>query len=89
MKTFIGKFTRDFEVAFEVENLEAAETAASAVLQQFPTGTCKLLSIFAEDYVEHIEPVKDGGPVDSTAVRNAGLAKRVHALTDQPSPEAA
>lgn len=42
-------FVREFRVEIEAGNLETAETLARAVIDQFPTGTCKLLSIVAHN----------------------------------------
>lgn len=56
MKKFIATFTRTFYADFEAGNIEAAAVMAQRVVAQFPKDVCKLVSIYAEDYVEPPEP---------------------------------
>jgi hypothetical protein len=66
MKKFNVKFQREFEVQVEADSLEIAGQLARQVLAQFPAGSCKLLSIYAEDYVEPTESI---GPDQPTPPR--------------------
>lgn len=52
MKKFSVKFLREFEVEIQADNGDSAAQIASSILAQFPKGSCKLLSIVAEDYIE-------------------------------------
>lgn len=52
MKKFHVKFVREFEVDVEADDAVIANKLANAILAQFPAGTCRLLSIIAEGYVE-------------------------------------
>lgn len=52
MKKFVIKFLRGFEVEVQADSGDMASQIATSVLAQFPKGSCKLLSIVAEDYVE-------------------------------------
>jgi hypothetical protein len=56
MKKYFVVFQRDFEVEVEAESTADAAVLARQIVAQFPAGTCKLLSIKAEDYVEPPEP---------------------------------
>lgn len=60
MKKFTVKLQRDFEVEVEAEDIVIADALARQVLAQFPEGTCKLLSIKADDYKE---PPEEPDPV--------------------------
>lgn len=51
MKKYNVTFQREFEVGIEAESTEIAEKLANQVLTQFPKGSCKLLSIIADDAV--------------------------------------
>ena len=84
MKKFNVKFSREFEVDVEAETTEIAQALARNIIAQFPKGSCKLLSIIAEDYVEPAAAVKVAladQQADKIAQRNAGLAKNVRGLT--------
>lgn len=66
MKKFTVKFQREFEVQVEAETPAIAQQLTKQIMAQFPEGTCKLLSIVAEDYIEGEcagckEAVKSGG----------------------------
>ena len=39
---------REFQVEVEADSLETADTLARRIIAQFPTGTCKLLSVVAD-----------------------------------------
>jgi hypothetical protein len=64
------KFQRDFEVEFEALDMESAEKLAHDLVAQFPAGSCKLLSIYADDYkappddpAPVVSPPRGGSPV--------------------------
>jgi hypothetical protein len=66
MKKFTVKFLREFEVEIEAENGAHAKNIAERILTQFPAGTCKLLSLVAEDYTEQpCQGCLDFGPIKS------------------------
>ena len=79
MKKYHVKFLRLFEVDVEADDIKIAEALARQVLAQFPAGTCKLLEVKAEDYVE---PIVSNEPklMDAATIRNEALAKKVDAL---------
>ena len=52
MKKYLVKFQRDFEVEIEADTVGVVQGLARNVLRQFPEGTCKLLSITREGYVD-------------------------------------
>ena len=86
MKKFKVKFQREFEVDVHAETIEMARTLTDAVLGQFPKDTCKLLSIYAEDYKEPTvtlgaEPVAALTPEAKAVLdRNAGFAAKVRGI---------
>ena len=79
MKKYHVKFLRLFEVDVEADDIKIAEALARQLLAQFPAGTCKVLEIRAEDYVEPIEKVEPT-ITDAAAKRNEGLAAKVDKL---------
>ncbi len=81
MKTFHVKFTRDFEVDVQAESLEAASHLAKQVTAQFATGSCKILSVIEDGY---IEPPEAANSVDIHERRNAQLASKVREITGEP-----
>lgn len=48
---FNVKFQREFEIQINASDLAAAEARAHGVLAQFPSETCKLLSIVTAERV--------------------------------------
>ncbi len=84
MQTYKVKFSRDFEVDIHAETLPLAGQLAKQVIAQFPAGSCKILSIIPEGYVEPPDAANDATLEER---RNAGLAVKVRRLTDQPEPD--
>lgn len=79
MKTYHVTFARKFEVDVQAESIELAKALANRVMAEFPADSCKLLSIYADDYVE---PIVSNEPklMDAATIRNEALAKKVDAL---------
>lgn len=92
MKNFNVKFLREFEVQIQADTAATAQVLANRVLAQFPVGSCRLLSIIAENYVEPAKADEPGVELSKEAraivERNAGLADSVRRLTDD-QPEVA
>lgn len=87
MKKFVIKFQRDFEVEFEAADLKTAGEYAKRIVDNFPQGTCKILSVRAEDCVgtTSVEPAYTAAESE-VALRNADFAQRIKSLTpDEPS----
>lgn len=63
MKNYSVKFAREFEVQVQADTLEVAQVLARRVIAQFPTDSCKLLSIIAEGCeVESVSPPEKPQP---------------------------
>lgn len=56
MKKFNVKFLREFEVDVEADSIKIAEKLVESIIKQFKPGSCKLLSIYVEGYVQPEEP---------------------------------
>jgi hypothetical protein len=82
MKKYTARFQRLFEVEIEANDVKHAETITKQVLAQFPEGTCILLSIYAEGYLEPVETAAAPlSPAEQkVALRNADLANNIRAL---------
>lgn len=52
MKKYYCNFLRAFQAVIECETMEDAQRQAIRIHAEFPEGSCRLLSIKAEDYVE-------------------------------------
>lgn len=60
---FIVKFVRQFEAEIEAESTEAAVALAQGIVKEFPTDTCRVLSIVTEGYVEQPCPACEAGDI--------------------------
>lgn len=83
MKKFKVKFIREFEVDVEAVDLPTAADLSKKVIAAFPEGTCRLLSIYPENWKA---PGKElaviaTDPLSKTEaaslLRNEGLTKNV------------
>jgi hypothetical protein len=45
-------YTREFTTEIQAESSEAAKQVADSIIKQFPAGTIRLLSIYADGYVD-------------------------------------
>ena len=86
MKNFHVKFIREFEVDVQADTTEVAGQLAKQIIAQFPAGTCKLLSVVEDGYVE---PPEAANTADLNERRNAGLALKVREITGQREPDVA
>lgn len=92
MKNYYVKFLREFDAEVQADNVQYAQVLARRVIAQFPEGSCRLVSIIAEDYVDPVKKLEPGVQLTQEAQtildRNTGLASNVHSYIDEEPKQA-
>ncbi len=81
MKKYIITYTRVISTEFMAPSIAKAAEHAAVVLKQFGVDECKVISIYAEDYVE---PPKAETAYTKAEMRNLCLRSNINRLTDPP-----
>ncbi len=80
-KTYVITYSRIFTATFRTNDIKRAHEHAAVVVKQFAEGECKVISIYAEDYVE---PPKAETAYTKAEMRNLSLRSNINRLTDPP-----
>ncbi len=80
-KTYVITYSRVIKATFRTNDIKRAHEHAETVVKQFAGDECKVISIYAEDYVA---PPKAETAYTKAEMRNLSLRSNINRLIDPP-----